>query len=108
MDKLSAERSGHREHPVFIPSLVVRLHHLEQEKGAPLDRDDVAGVCRRAMVLWLDEASRKQLDEKRGYRDIDPDHAWEEWQTVRLEPAPIEPSGSRSPWPNRRAKTNQQ
>lgn len=37
----------------------------------------------QCMAMPLDVA--EELAEERGYADIDPENAWDEWQSVRLE-----------------------
>ena len=72
---------------VFITALVYLLHYAEQQKGGPLTEPEVlairdGGVCMTMAVEWA-----IALDEKRGYNDIDPERAWEQWQEARA-PAP--------------------
>lgn len=69
--------------PVFIPALVVLLAHDEREKGSPLTRDEVIAIRDRGVCMMLKQSMAIEMGEKRGYHDINPEFAWEEWQVVR-------------------------
>ncbi|RZF80187.1 hypothetical protein EXT46_12875 [Pseudoalteromonas sp. CO325X] len=70
---------------VHIPALVAVLLNAETKKGAPLTEQEVLGIrdSSQCMAMPLDVAV--ELAEERGYADIDPENAWDEWQSVRLE-----------------------
>lgn len=68
-----------------MPALVTLLLAKEQEKGAPLTRDEVEKIRDDAASVALPRDAREKLDESRGYRDIDPDDAWAQWQEARNE-----------------------
>jgi len=68
-----------------VPSLVAILLNREEAKGSPLTEEEVVQIrdtC-EAVALPIDVA--RQVDEARGYLDIDPENCWEEWQRVRKE-----------------------
>jgi hypothetical protein len=69
--------------PVPIPPLVQLLQMYESQKGAPLTRDEVEQVRRTAICMTMRESAVRALEEKRGFRDIDPENAWEEWLAYR-------------------------
>lgn len=77
--------------PVFMPALVVLLHHAERQKGAPLTEPEVLAIRDQGVCMMLRVEHAIALDEKRGYNDIDPERVWEQWQEARAHPADSEP-----------------
>ena len=67
----------------FTPSLVSRLLRAEQDKGEPLEEHEVIQIRDTATVVRVPLASRNGVWSKRGYRDIDPENAWEDWLAYR-------------------------
>ena len=76
--------------PVFIPALVVLLHHAERQKGSPLTEPEVLDIRDKGVCMMMKVEHAVVLDEKRGYNDIDPEHAWEHWQVARAQLAEAE------------------
>jgi hypothetical protein len=70
--------------PVFIPALVVILTHEERAKGSPLTREEVLAIRDRGVCMMLRQSAASEMAAKRGYDDVDPESAWEEWQFVRV------------------------
>ena len=68
-----------------IPSLVATLLNKERAKGTPLTRQEVETVRDEAPAKVLTPEQRAAVDEGRGYDDIDPERAWEDWQIARIE-----------------------
>ena len=68
-----------------IPSLVSVLLNAENKKGAPLTQGEVEAVRDKASSVMLPASQVPILEEKRGYQDIDANHAWSEWQRVRVD-----------------------
>lgn len=68
-----------------IPSLVATLLNKEQEKGAPLTREEVEEIRDQAPAVALTPEQRRAVNERRGYDDLDPEQAWEHWQVAREE-----------------------
>ncbi len=66
-----------------VPALVALLVAKEREKGAPLTREEVEEITDKAACIAMPRHARKKVDEARGYKDIDPEQAWEQWQNVR-------------------------
>jgi len=66
-----------------VPALVAVLLAKEKEKGEPLTKDEVEKITDQAECIAMPLDVRKQVDDSRGYLDIDPEHAWDEWQLVR-------------------------
>jgi hypothetical protein len=69
--------------PTFLPALVVLLAALEQKEARPLTQDEVLKVRDEAACMAMDHADVRQLVRSRGYADIDPELAWEQWQVLR-------------------------
>jgi hypothetical protein len=70
---------------VHVPALVAVLLNAEDKKGFPLTEQEVIDIrdSSQCMAMPLDVAEK--VAEERGYADIDPENAWTEWQSVRLE-----------------------
>jgi hypothetical protein len=71
--------------PVPIPALGIVLLNLEKEKGAALTEAEVLSARGKAVCMMMRLSHKEALDEKRGYRDIDPENVWVEWQAFRVE-----------------------
>jgi hypothetical protein len=71
--------------PVPIPALGVMLLHLEKQKGSALTQVEVISARDKAVCMMLPLSKKNALDEKRGYRDIDPENVWAEWLAFRQE-----------------------
>jgi hypothetical protein len=69
-------------HPQFMPALVVVLAALE-EKNGPLTREQVEAATRKASCMAVKHRDAQTLERARGYADIDPELAWEQWCVVR-------------------------
>lgn len=78
--------------PVPIPALSALLLNLEKQKGAPLTQEEVIGARDKAVCMMLPLSMKTQMDEERGYRDIDPENVWEEWLAFKAQT----PHGSES------------
>ncbi len=70
-------------HIVPVPPLAAVLLNKEQAKGAPLTQSEVEAIRDGAACIMMTTASWKAVEAERGYVDIRPEHAWEEWQQVR-------------------------
>jgi hypothetical protein len=68
-----------------IPSLVATLLNKEQAKGSALTQEEVETIRDEAPAKMLTPEQRAAVDEGRGYDDIDPERAWEDWQVARVE-----------------------
>ena len=71
--------------PVFVPPLVAILLKAENDKGSSLTEEEVYNIRNKANVIMLPIAAALSMAEKRGYADIDPELAWEQWQEVRAD-----------------------
>ena len=70
----------------FIPSLVAILLNRERAKGHPLTEQEVLEIRDGAVTIALTPEAAADAEKSRGYRDIDPENVWEEWQRARLNP----------------------
>jgi hypothetical protein len=77
--------------PVFLPSLAAILLAAERKKGSPLTPEEVIAIRDQGVCIMMRESHLLALEERRGYRDIDPENSWEEWQHVRKEMSEGEP-----------------
>ena len=80
--------------PVFMPALVVMLHHFEREKGSPLTEPEVLDIRDKCVCMMMRVEHAIALDEKRGYNDIDPQRVWEQWQEARAQVPDAEPGAA--------------
>jgi hypothetical protein len=76
--------------PFFVHSLAFHLGLAEQRKGAPLTEEEVLRVRDGALcVMVTAEQARAMIEARRridpGYRHVDPENCWAEWQQLRLE-----------------------
>jgi hypothetical protein len=70
---------------VFIPSLVSVLLAAERSRGGPLGEAEVLSFRDRSGAMAVPADNARRLEEGRGYRDLDPDRCWQDWQAQRLE-----------------------
>jgi hypothetical protein len=78
-------RSEERLIPVFIPALVVLLARSENDLGRPLTEREVVEIRDRGVCMMMRESMAIEMDQQRGYDDVDPEKVWEQWQKVRAE-----------------------
>ena len=64
---------------VFIPSLVAVLLGKEREIGRALTQQEVESIRDSATAVRMPVDVAKEMIKERGYLDIDPENAWEEW-----------------------------
>jgi hypothetical protein len=69
--------------PVFTPALVALLIHAEELNGSPLTRNQVIAIRDNADCVMLPASAKAEMEEERGYADIDPERCWEDWWIVR-------------------------
>lgn len=66
-----------------MPALVAVLLAKEREKGSPLTEAEVIAVRDAAVCVMTPHDVVARIAEKRGYGDIDPERAWEDWNAIR-------------------------
>jgi hypothetical protein len=69
--------------PTFIPALVALLIRAEELNGSPLTRNQVMAIRDNANCVMLPPSAKAEIEEERGYADIDPERCWEDWLMVR-------------------------
>lgn len=67
---------------MFIPSLVSTLMAAEQKQGRRLTRPEVEGIVSNSAAVAMTRADALSVERSRGYADIEPELAWEQWQIV--------------------------
>jgi hypothetical protein len=77
--------------PVFLPSLVVLLAHDEEAKGSPLSREEVLAIRDEAVSVMMRRSKAIEIEGMRGYKDVDPELVYEEWQVVRATMPELQP-----------------
>lgn len=76
---------SHRMAITSIPSRVSILWRSEQSKGSPLTEQEVTKICNESAAVALPLMALAAIEESRGYRDIDGDQCWEDWQEIRVD-----------------------
>ncbi len=66
-----------------VPSLVATLLSRERAKGTPLTEQEVIEIRDACPSIALRPEDVRKVEERRGYKDIDPENCWEEWQEAR-------------------------
>ena len=66
-----------------VPALVSVLLNLERQKGSPLVEAEVIEARDNAACIAMPRSAHEAVVSARGYQDIDPERAWEEWQNIR-------------------------
>lgn len=70
---------------VFIPALIIVLIDKEQGMGRKLTRDEVESIRDDATAIRLPAEAAEDIIRERGYRDIDPENVWREWQAYKAD-----------------------
>ena len=66
-----------------VPSLVSTLLNRERAKGRPLTEAEVLQIRDACPAMAVPPDVARAMDEERGYKDIDPEDCWEQWQMAR-------------------------
>ena len=69
--------------PTGVPSLVAVLRAYEHSKGNPLTQHEVEGIVAKSSAVMMEPRDVLALERSRGYADIEPELAWQQWQIVR-------------------------
>ena len=70
--------------PVAVPSFVSVLSAVERQRGEALDQAQVRELVDGCPTLALSLAHARDMERRRGYADLVPELAWEQWQIERL------------------------
>ncbi|MFC9434540.1 hypothetical protein [Nocardia sp. NPDC057030] len=65
--------------PTPIPALIAVLIRMEEDKGAALTEAELLDARDNAAAMMMPLSMQRELNQSRGYRDIDPDNLWSEW-----------------------------
>ena len=68
---------------VPIPALVAILLHVERTKGTALTEPEVLALRDGCVCVTMRYDMAEKMEQERGYRDIRPENAWEDWVAVR-------------------------
>lgn len=66
-----------------MPSLVATLLNREKAKGSPLTEAEVIEIRDSCPSVAVPASMAARIDAERGYKDIDPERCWEQWQEAR-------------------------
>ncbi|HSH98901.1 MAG: hypothetical protein ACAH07_06130 [Methylophilaceae bacterium] len=66
-----------------VPALVAVLLNLENQKGASLTEAEVIEARDKAACIAMPRSAHIAVVESRGYADIDPERAWQEWLSFK-------------------------
>ena len=66
-----------------MPSLVATLLNREKAKGSPLTEPEVIEIRDSCPSVAVPIDVVAKMDAERGYKDIDPERCWEQWQEAR-------------------------
>ena len=66
-----------------MPSLVATLLNREKAKGSPLTEAEVLEIRDSCPSVAVPIDVAVKIDAERGYKDIDPEQCWEQWQVAR-------------------------
>jgi hypothetical protein len=84
--RLSEEGGPRRQqpelHPLFIPALVALLL-AHEDKDGPLTQAQVEEIADKGTCVAVSHRHAQEMERARGYADIDPELAWEQWCVVR-------------------------
>jgi hypothetical protein len=69
--------------PTFVPPLRVLLAALEDKNGKPLTKKQVEAARDGGVCIAMNPRDVQRLERERGYADLDPELAWEQWKLVR-------------------------
>lgn len=69
--------------PTIMPSLVALLLSTERSEGRPLTEHEVEKLVSNSTSIAMEPKDVRALERTRGYADIEPELAWEQWQIVR-------------------------
>ena len=62
---------------------------MENEKGSPLSKEEVESIRDNAVCMTIAKVRLRDMNEKRGFKDIDPDNCYAEWCKYRENPVEI-------------------
>jgi len=79
----SAPRPSDELASVFTPSLAAVLRAAEEKAGRRLTKKQVEAIRDGAACVAMDHRDALRMERSRGYADLEPTLAWEQWQVLR-------------------------
>ena len=70
---------------VFIPTLAALLTRAEELKEKPLIEPEVLAIRDQGTCMAMRESAALDLEDSRGYADLNPENVWEEWCEMRAQ-----------------------
>lgn len=64
---------------VPIPSLIAILVNAAHTKGKDLTQAEVLEIRDNCVCIAMPKSTVENFEKKRGYQDINPEFAWEQW-----------------------------
>ena len=83
IEKMTEKTQDEELAPLFIPSLSAILLAAEKKKGSPLSKEEVLNIRDNSTTIMTPKSMIKSMAEQRGYKDVDPENCWNEWQLLR-------------------------
>lgn len=71
---------------VPVPSLIAVLLNAEEKKGKDLTQDEVNEITEHCTCMTMPFSVAYEMELKRGYRDIRPEYAWQDWLEYKNNP----------------------
>lgn len=68
---------------VFMPSLAAVLTAAEKKAGKKLTRKQVETIRDASSCVAMEHRDAQRMERSRGYADLEPSLAWEQWQVLR-------------------------
>lgn len=68
---------------VFMPALAALLSAAEDAAGTGLTREQVEAIRDKAVCVTMEHRHAQRLERSRGYADLEPSQAWEQWQVLQ-------------------------
>lgn len=68
---------------VFMPSLAAVLTAAEKKAGKKLTKKQVETIRDSSSCVAMEHRDAQRMERKRGYADLEPSLAWEQWQVLR-------------------------
>jgi hypothetical protein len=69
--------------PVFIPALAALLTAAERRQGRALTRAQVESIRDESACIAMAPRDAQAMERSRGYADLDPELAWQQWRVMR-------------------------
>lgn len=71
---------------VPVPSLIAVLLNAEEKKGDNLTQHEVNEITENCTCMTMPFSVAREIELKRGYCDIRPEYAWQDWLKYKENP----------------------